>query len=83
MLEYRSATHWRDFESVEIQTSGAYTARVPASATLEIAVQKWLWRRRLRAHLGFRNVLGSEVRYHPAGATVGPRMYVQVEGAVP
>ncbi len=83
MLEYRSATHWRDFESVEAQTNSAYTARVPASAALDIAVQKWLWRRRLRAHLGFRNLLGSEVRYHPAGATVGPRMYVQVEGAVP
>jgi hypothetical protein len=83
MLEYRSATHWRDFESIEAQTGGAYRARVPGAVAIDIALQKWLWQRRLRAHLGFRNLLGSDVRYHPAGATVGPRMYVQVEGAVP
>jgi hypothetical protein len=83
MLEYRSATRWRDFDSVEAQTGGAYQAEVPGWAAFDIAIQKWLWKRRLRAHLGFRNVLGAEVRYHPAGSTIGPRMYVQVEGAVP
>jgi hypothetical protein len=82
MMEYRSPSRWREFEAIEAATGGAYQARVPAWAGLDVAVQKWLWRRRLRAHLGFRNLLGADVRYHPAGSIVGPRMYVQVEGAV-
>ncbi|HET8622106.1 MAG TPA: hypothetical protein VFM14_00945 [Gemmatimonadales bacterium] len=83
MLEYRSPTEWADFETVEAATGGLYRARVPASVGLDLAVQKWLWKRRLRAHLGFRNVFGSTLRYHPAGSTLGPRMYVQVEAAGP
>jgi hypothetical protein len=83
MLEYRSATHWREYEAVEAATGGEYRAQVPASVGIDVAIQKWLWKRRLRAHLGFRNLLGSTLRYHPAGATVGPRMYVQFEAHAP
>ena len=83
MLEYQSATRWSDFESVEASTAGAILARVPAFVGLDLAVQKWFWKRRLRAHLGFRNVFGSTLRYHPAGSTLGPRMYVQFEAQAP
>jgi hypothetical protein len=83
LLEYRSATSWREFEPVEAQTGGLYRSRVPASVGLDVAIQKWLWKRRLRTHLGFKNVFGSTIRYHPAGATAGPRMYVQFEARAP
>jgi hypothetical protein len=83
MLEYRSATSWREFEPVAAASGGAYQARVPASVGLDVAVQKWLWNQRIRAHLGFRNLLGSTIRYHPAGSALEPRMYVQFEGRGP
>jgi hypothetical protein len=51
--------------------------------TLDVAVQKWLWGRRLRAHFGVRNLLGGDLRYHPAGATFGPTVTVELEGTFP
>jgi len=42
-----------------------------------------LWDGRLRAHFGLRNILGAELRYHPAGAHFAPTATLQLEAALP
>ncbi|HEX2450050.1 MAG TPA: hypothetical protein VHJ69_02855 [Gemmatimonadales bacterium] len=79
MLTYRGPSHWSDFAAVEAESAGAYAATVPGAIVLDLAVQKWFWKRRLRAHVGFRNILGSTLRYHPAGATWAPTVLAQLE----
>ncbi|MGH7580659.1 MAG: hypothetical protein ACREM9_10840 [Gemmatimonadales bacterium] len=66
---YRGASRWAEFEGVELADAFA----------LDLSVQKWLWDERLRVHFGVRNVLGANLRYHPAGAIFGPTAMVQVE----
>jgi hypothetical protein len=80
---YRGSTRHRELAQVEAESEGRYRASLGDVVTLDIAIQKRLWDGRLRAHFGIRNLLGADLRYHPAGATFGPTAIVQVEGAFP
>jgi hypothetical protein len=80
---YRGVSRWAEFGAVEAESAGRYSARVADAFTLDLAVQKWFWGERLRAHFGVRNVLGADQRYHPAGATFAPIAMVQVEATLP
>jgi hypothetical protein len=78
---YRGVSRWAEFESVELESAGRYSPRL--ADAVDVAIQKWLWDERLRAHFGVRNVLGADLRYHPAGATFAPTAMVQVEARLP
>jgi hypothetical protein len=80
---YRGASAWAELEGVDTQSGGRYSARLMNILALDLAIQKWLWGERLRVHFGVRNVLGSELRYHPTGATFAPMAILQVAGKLP
>jgi hypothetical protein len=80
---YRGVSRWAEFESVELESAGRYSPRLADAVAVDVAIQKWLWDERLRAHFGVRNVLGADLRYHPAGATFAPTAMVQVEARLP
>jgi hypothetical protein len=80
---YRGDSRWADYDAVAVESEGRYPDRLDDTFTLDIALQKWLWNRRLRAHLGVRNLLGGTLRYHPAGATFAPTAMVQLEARLP
>ena len=80
---YRSASRWEAFQAVEAESGGRYRARLAPAVTLDLAVQKWLWGERLRAHFGVHNLFGADLRYHPAGAAFAPAALVQLEGWLP
>lgn len=80
---YRGASRWAEFDAVEAESGGRYSPRLADALTIDLAVQKWLWNERLRVHFGVRNLLGDDLRYHPAGATFAPMARVQLEGRVP
>ena len=65
---YRGSSRWAEFSGVELADAFG----------LDLAVQKWLWDERLRVHFGVRNVLGANLRFHPAGATFAPTAVLQV-----
>lgn len=79
MLQYRSSTRWADYREADAQTDGTYSHVVDDALTLDLAVQKWLWDRRMRLHLLFRNVFDDAVPYHPIGAAYGLTFIVQGE----
>lgn len=83
MVTYRGPSRWSDFTVVEAQSGGAYGATVPGAVVVDVGVQKWFWKQRLRLHLGFNNVLGSTLRYHPAGANWDPTVLAQAEARLP
>ncbi len=83
MWAYRGAARQGEFAAVEAESAGQYRAQVDDALTVDVAVQKRLWDGRLRAHFGVRNLLGAELRYHPAGATFGPTAILQLQGTLP
>jgi hypothetical protein len=80
---YRGMSRWAEFESVEVESGGRYSPRLADAVAVDVAIQKWLWDERLRAHFGIRNLLGADLRYYPAGATFAPAAMVQVEARLP
>jgi hypothetical protein len=68
---------------VEAESGGRYRERLRGAFSLDLALQKLLWDGRLRAHFGIRNILGAELRYHPAGALFAPTATLQLEAALP
>jgi hypothetical protein len=80
---YRGASRWAELEGVDTESGGRYSARLTNVLALDLAIQKWLWDERLRVHFGVRNVLGSDLRHHPTGATFAPMAILQVAGRLP
>jgi hypothetical protein len=80
---YRGVSRWADLEAVELESAGRYSPRLADAVTVDVAIQKWLWNERLRAHVGIRNLLGADLKYHPAGATFAPAAMVQIEARLP
>jgi hypothetical protein len=68
---------------VAVESRERYPEELDDAFTVDLALQKWLWDRRLRAHFGIRNLLGANLRYHPAGATFAPTALVQLEAKLP
>jgi hypothetical protein len=50
---------------------------------VDLAVDKLFWNRRLRAHFAVNNLFGSDLRYHPVGATFAPTAVLLLEAALP
>ena len=83
MAVYRGVSRWADFEAVAVESRARYPEELGDALTVDLALQKWLWDRRLRAHFGIRNLLGANLRYHPAGATFAPTAVLQLEARLP
>jgi outer membrane receptor for ferrienterochelin and colicin len=80
---YRGAARHRELTAVEVESAGRYRARVDDAVSVDVGAQKQLWDGRLRVHFGVRNLLGAELRYHPAGADFGPTAILQAEAILP
>ena len=78
-LQYRVTTNWFDYRDIDLQTNGEYSSSPPAYTLLDLATEKWFWRRRVRTSLAVRNLLNDRVILHPIGATLDLGFYVQVE----
>ncbi len=79
MLNYRSSTLWADYHDVESQSNGIYSADVKSAINLDIAIQKYLWQKRIRGNFVFRNLFNEKLRYHPLGASFDLSYLLQVE----
>lgn len=80
---WRSASRWAAFEMVEAETGGRYRAGVGQALVLDLTIAKRLWDGRLGVQAAVRNLLGADLRYHPAGATFAPTAVVGGEARLP
>ncbi|MEM1041134.1 MAG: hypothetical protein AAGI91_00750 [Bacteroidota bacterium] len=79
-LIHRTSARWPAYAPPFVNAgSGLYDATVPAAWLLDASLEKWLWQRRLRGSLLFRNLLNQEERYHPVGAALDLRFYLRLE----
>lgn len=78
-VRHQSSATWRDYAAIDDQTGGAYSSVVSGRILVEVAAQKWLWRRRLRLHLMLRDLFDEEQPLHPIGAAYGLSFLVQGE----
>ncbi len=79
VIRYRSSTHWAGYRQAANQSGGRYGGELDDALILDLAIQKWLWKRRLRGHMLFQNVLNDAAPDHPIGAAYGLSFAVQGE----
>ncbi len=77
-MRYRGSSRWASYRLAAEQSDGRYSAKLDDAVVLDLAVQKWLWKRRLRGHLLFHNIFNDPVADHPIGAAYG--LYFAVQG---
>jgi hypothetical protein len=56
---------------------------LPAIRRVDASLEKWMWRRRLRVQLLFRNILNTPERYHPYGAQWNLRWHLLASLVLP
>ncbi len=85
MLTKVSTTTWEDYQPVDGVTCRltsndliTYRAKVPSWTALDVQARKWFWRRRLSGSLLLRNLLDSDVRYHPIGGTFHLTLFIKI-----
>ena len=80
-----SSTTWKEYLPVDGLTCRltpndliTYRATVPSWTSLDVQIRKWFWNRRLSGSLLLRNLLDSDVRYHPIGSTFHLTLFVKI-----
>lgn len=68
---FTGGTRWAAFTSA----TGA-AGVVPPLRRIDVSMEKWMWQRRLRLELVYRNLLNERERYHPFGAQWNLRWHV-------
>jgi hypothetical protein len=58
-------------------------ARTGASVTADLGVQKWFWRKRIRAHVGARNLFDGRSVTHPEGGGTGRAFLLGAQAGLP
>lgn len=78
-LNWTGASRWRDYEDAEVQTGGVYRPALDGVFTLDAALTKWFWQRRLKGSLRVTSPLGGDARRHPVGASFDTTVYAGAE----
>ena len=69
----------KDFKKVRKTSDFNYNYITSEIVNWDLALQKSVWKKRLRGSLVFRNLLNKKHIYHPVGALFYLRFFVQVE----
>jgi hypothetical protein len=79
MLSYLSSSNWIEYQEAAGQSGGKYSSTVNEAMILDMAAQKWIWHKRIRGSLLFRNIFNQLQKYHPNGASLELRFHIQAE----
>lgn len=72
-------TRWPEYKNIAEQSNYLYNDVVPEAINWDLALQKTIWKKRLRGSLVFRNLLNRRQISHPVGTSNLLRFYIQVE----
>ncbi|NIM19317.1 MAG: TonB-dependent receptor plug domain-containing protein [Candidatus Latescibacteria bacterium] len=84
-LSYTSSSKWEEYRNIDGQSCAlageavTYSSTVKSSTILDLQIQKWFWKRKLRGDFLCRNAWNEEFRYHPIGATFDLSFYFQLK----
>ena len=79
MFKYQSSVFWNDYKNVDEQSSGKYSAHLSEVMSLDLAVNKWLWKKQIKVDVVLRNIFNRKNIYFPIGASFDLRFYAQAE----
>ena len=77
-LRYTSPTEWYEYRYVSPQSFNRYNNKIESQLITDISLQKWFWSRRIWINLMFNNIFNQREYYHPIGASLDFRMYLQI-----
>lgn len=75
--QYISETYWIDYKNIDDENENVYSAKTPSVFLVDMAVNKWLWNRRIKVDLILRNLFNQNHIMHPIGAALDLRFYAQ------
>ena len=73
-LQFLSEAFWFEYEISPTKDAG-----LKDRFLWDVSFEKWFWHEKIRANLVFRNLLNDRAVYHPAGAALDLRYFVQME----
>jgi hypothetical protein len=77
-LRYTSPTEWHEYRYVSPQSFNRYNNKIDHRLVADLSMQKWFWSRKIWINLMFNNIFNQEEYYHPVGASLDFRMYLQI-----
>ncbi|MEE9166434.1 MAG: hypothetical protein V3U24_03095 [Candidatus Neomarinimicrobiota bacterium] len=77
-FNYSSSSKWVDYQEIDAESNGKYSSTINGINTLDMAVQKQLWSKKLETTLIVRNILNKENKYHPIGASFNLSFHIQI-----
>lgn len=79
IISYQGGTSWREYNIHSTNPEENISDRVSGFSTVDLAITKYFWGRRIRGTLAFRNIFDDNVRYHPIGAEFERSYYAVLE----
>jgi hypothetical protein len=79
MCKYVSTTFWTDFKDIDQQSDGLYSSHLSDIFLIDIAINKWMWKRQIKVDLILRNLFNNKNISYPIGASPNLRFYAQAE----
>ena len=82
---YLSSSQWGDYNNVSGETyltihqdTLKYSNIIRSSNVVDIGIQKWFFKRKIKTNLFLRNVFNQRKRYHPIGVSFDLAMYLHI-----
>lgn len=77
-LRYASSTEWYEYRYISSQSFNRYSNKIENQLVADLSMQKWFWSKKIWVNLMFNNIFNQQEYYHPIGASLDFRMYLQI-----
>ncbi len=76
---YMTSARWHEFDDIYLDTGRTYNSQTGPTSLLDIAINKWFWKKQIRLNFTFRNVFDQKLFYHPLGGPINMSFYLHLE----
>ena len=82
---YISSTQWENYKNINglayqiiHQDTLEYSDTIEGINMIDIGIQKWFYKRKIKSNMFLRNVFNQSIRYHPIGASFDLTLFLQI-----
>jgi len=82
---YTSSTQWDNYKNINglpyqiiHQDTLLYSDTIEGINMIDIGIQKWFFKRKIKSNMFLRNVFNQSIRYHPIGASFDLTLFLQI-----
>ncbi|MFO7447515.1 MAG: TonB-dependent receptor plug domain-containing protein [Ignavibacteriaceae bacterium] len=77
-LKYYSKTVWYNYKYSSYQSDDKYNMEIKPWLSADLSANLWMWDRRIWLNALLKNILSNPEKYHPIGADLDMRFFLQV-----